>query len=57
MVEYSRLGVNEYQITVDDCFLNFEVISIGKIRNNQLNIEFISFRKRYFYSTIFYITQ
>ena len=38
MVEYNRLSVNEYQITVNDCFLDFEVIPIGKIRDNQLNI-------------------
>jgi hypothetical protein len=34
MVECSRLIVNDCQIKVNDYFLNFQIISIGKIRNN-----------------------
>ena len=34
MVEYIRLIVNDYQITVDDCFLYFEVISTRKMGDN-----------------------
>ena len=34
MVEYIRLIVNDYQITVDDCFLYFEIIPIRKNRDN-----------------------
>jgi hypothetical protein len=54
MVECSCLSVNEYQITVNDCF--FFLGFPWKIRDNQLNIEFISFRKgilqHYFYITL-----
>ena len=57
MVEYSRLIVNDHQIKVNDYFLNFKIISIGKIRNNKVNIHLIRFGKRKLYSTVLYITQ
>ncbi len=41
MVEYSRLIVNDHQIWVDGCFLDFQVISVGEIGNNKVNIGLI----------------
>ena len=55
MVECSRLIVNGYQIWVDGCFLDFQVISTGEIGNNKINIGFIRFGERYFCSCIFNI--
>lgn len=34
VVERNQLIVNEYQIRVNDYFLNFQVISFGNFRNN-----------------------
>ncbi|HRN45775.1 MAG TPA: hypothetical protein PLH20_13530, partial [Flavobacterium sp.] len=41
MVEHIQLIVYGYQIRVNAIFLNFQIISIGKIRNNELNIPFV----------------
>ena len=41
MVEHIQLIVYDYQIRVNTIFLNFQIISIGKIRNNELNIPFV----------------
>ena len=56
MVEYSQLIVNDVQIRVNGCFLDFKVIPIGEIRDNQVNICFVGFRKRKFNSSVFNIT-
>ena len=56
MVEWRHLIVNDNQIRVNDCFLNFQIIPIGKIRNNQVNIRLIGFRKRKFNCSVFNIT-
>jgi len=56
MVEHSHLIVNDIQIRVNDYFLNFQVISIGEIRDNQVNICLVGFRKRKFSYSIFNIT-
>ena len=37
----NALIVYDYQIRVNTIFLNFQIISIGKIRNNELNIPFV----------------
>jgi hypothetical protein len=56
MVEYSRLIVNDRQIKVNDYFLNFQIIPIGKIRNNKVDIYLIGFGEGEFYSAVFNIT-
>jgi len=56
MVECSRLIVNDRQIRVDGYFLDFQIISIGKFRDNKVNIYLIGFRKWNFYGAVFNIT-
>ena len=56
VVERNQLIVNEYQILVDGCFLNFQIISVRKFRNNKIYISLIGFREREFNCTIFNIT-
>lgn len=46
VVERNQLIVNEYQIRVNDYFLNFQVISFGNFRNNKVDICLIGFRER-----------
>ncbi len=46
VVECSRLIVNDYQIKVNGCFLDFQIITFGKLSNYKVNIGLIGFRKR-----------
>jgi hypothetical protein len=56
VVEHARLIVNGPQIWVDEYFLDFQIIAIGKIGDNGINVFLIRFRKRYFSSGVFDVT-
>jgi hypothetical protein len=47
-----RLLVNGYQIMVNDCYLDFYVVFVGKITYNEIYIFFIGLRKRKFYGSV-----
>jgi hypothetical protein len=51
-----RLLVNGYQIMVNDWFLDFYVVFVGKIIYDEIYIFFVGFRKRKFYSSVLNIT-
>jgi hypothetical protein len=56
MVECGRLRVNDPQIKVDDYFLDFKIIPVGKFRDNKVNIYLVRLRERKFYCTVLNIT-
>ena len=56
MVECSRLIVNDYQIRVDDDLLDLQIIAIGKVRDNKIDIFLVGFREREFCSGVLDIT-
>ena len=56
MVECSRLIVDDYQIWVDGYFLNFQIIAIGKFRDDNIHIFLVRFGKWEFCSGVFDIT-